>query len=356
MTDIRLLERTLADNLPWRKQRINFLACFLMALFQVKTVNLTEIAAVFFGRAKVLSHYKRIQRFLHAFQIGEAELARLLVRLMKLEAPFVLTFDRTEWKVGQAWVNVLMLAVVRDGVAIPLLWSLWSKKGCSNNEQRNELLDRFLKIFGAKRIKFLCADREFADTNWLPALRKRGINYRLRIKANATITDKRGKPMRADKVLQTMRLDEILVCRRRRKLWGENVYVSGVRRKNNENVIIISSQASKTILFDYAKRWEIETLFGCFKTRGFRLEDTHLKETQRVSRLLSLLALAFCWALLSGEWQCQQKPLKTKKHGRLEKSVFRVGFEMLRRLLYTTGGEVSQKQESKRLILLLSCT
>lgn len=345
MTEIRLLERTLAANLAWRKQRINFLAGFLVALFQVKTVNLMQIAAVFVGRAQVLSHDNRIQRFLHGFEVSEAELAQFIVRLLKLESPFIITFDRTEWKVGQRWVNVLMLAVVRDGVAIPLLWSLWSKKGCSNNQARNKLLDRFLSIFPVESSRFLCADREFADTTWLPALRSSGIRYRLRIKASATITDKRGRPMRASRVLQTMRFDEILQCRRQRRLWGERVWLAGIRKKDGANVIVISSEPSQTILADYAKRWQIETLFGCLKTRGFRLEDTHLREGERVGRLLSLLSLAFCWAVLSGAWQCQQQPLKMKKHGRLEKSVFRVGFEIIRRLFCSIEEKSRQKKE-----------
>ena len=33
MTDIRSLERTLLDNLPWNKARIKFVARFLLALY-----------------------------------------------------------------------------------------------------------------------------------------------------------------------------------------------------------------------------------------------------------------------------------------------------------------------------------
>ena len=39
MADIRLLERTLAETLPLNKARGNFLAKFLVAVLQVKTVN-----------------------------------------------------------------------------------------------------------------------------------------------------------------------------------------------------------------------------------------------------------------------------------------------------------------------------
>ena len=47
MANIRPLERTLMLNVAWNKARINFLAKFLIALIQVRTVNLAEIASAF---------------------------------------------------------------------------------------------------------------------------------------------------------------------------------------------------------------------------------------------------------------------------------------------------------------------
>ena len=64
MADIRLLERTLANNVAWNKARINFLAKFIIALIEVRSVNLAEIANVFLGRAKrVLRGHKKSPKF-----------------------------------------------------------------------------------------------------------------------------------------------------------------------------------------------------------------------------------------------------------------------------------------------------
>jgi phosphate starvation-inducible membrane PsiE len=65
--DIYSLEQILAANLSWNRARIKFLARFLVALFQVQTVNLSKIASVFAGDAKVASNYKRLQRFVRFF-------------------------------------------------------------------------------------------------------------------------------------------------------------------------------------------------------------------------------------------------------------------------------------------------
>ena len=52
MTDIRSLERTLLDNLPWNKARIKFVARFLLALYAMRTVNLSVLATAFSGQAR----------------------------------------------------------------------------------------------------------------------------------------------------------------------------------------------------------------------------------------------------------------------------------------------------------------
>ncbi len=66
--DIYSLEQILAANLSWNRARIKFLSRFLIALFQVQTVNLAKIASVFAGDAKVTSNYKRLQRFVRFFR------------------------------------------------------------------------------------------------------------------------------------------------------------------------------------------------------------------------------------------------------------------------------------------------
>lgn len=55
MTDIRLLEQTLLENLPWNKARIKFVARFLLAFYAVQIVNLSILAAALSGSAQISS-------------------------------------------------------------------------------------------------------------------------------------------------------------------------------------------------------------------------------------------------------------------------------------------------------------
>lgn len=43
-----------------------------------------------------------------------------------------------------------------------------------------------------------------------------------------------------------------------------------------------------------------------------------------------MIALALCWAIKTGEWLSSHRPLKVKKHGRLQASIFRYGLDHLR--------------------------
>jgi hypothetical protein len=116
-------------------------------------------------------------------------------------------------------------------------------------------------------------------------------------------------------------------------MWGDDWYFSGCYLGGGAYLILVSPSLAEDAVAHYAKRGEMETLFAALKTRGFCLESTHLTDPLRLERLVALLALTFCWCHKIGEWLHAQKPLKLKKHGRKPKSLFRRGFDQLRRLL-----------------------
>ena len=86
------------------------------------------------------------------------------------------------------------------------------------------------------------------------------------------------------------------------------------RLDDGELLIVATDRQPKTALADYRLLWGIETLFSALKTRGFNLESTHFLNAEKLNKLVVLLALAFCWAMLSGLWQhqCKQRPMVAK--------------------------------------------
>jgi hypothetical protein len=95
MHQATLLEERLASILPWNRARLKFLSRFLIALLTVRTVNLSEVAAVLASPAKRESRYKQLQRFFADFDLCREALSRLLAALCGVPAPWVLSLDRT---------------------------------------------------------------------------------------------------------------------------------------------------------------------------------------------------------------------------------------------------------------------
>jgi hypothetical protein len=355
MANIRPLERTLMLNVAWNKARINFLAKFLIALIQVRTVNLAEIASAFCGPASADSSYKRIQRFLRGFDISYSCIARFVVKLVGLPAPWVLSIDRTDWCLTSTPINILTLGICYKGAAFPLLWIMLEKRGCSDDAERIALLSEFDRLFGFDSIDFLCADREFVSKKLFAYMKNNRIDFRIRLRANTLISNRRGQMVRATRLFSRCRIGEAIELKEARRVIGQHLHITGMRLKGGQYLIVASGEQPAQAIEDYARRWEIETLFGCFKKRGFCLEETRLREAERLKKMVALLALAFCWAHKVGEWVSQDKPLAIKQHGRKAKSIFRSGLDHLRRIICNLAS-ATQQIAFRQVIQLLSCT
>ncbi len=300
---VQELKAVLSEHLPWHGARIGFLAHFLLALLKGPSVNLAELATGFGGKAKVESHYKRLQRFFRSFEIDQDSLARLLVRLVPVgDGPWRLTLDRTNWKFGKAEVNFLVLGVAYRGMAVPVFWSVLDKAGNSDTAERIALMVRFLKVFGASRVAALLADREFVGEDWFRWLQRQGIPFHQRLKRNTLVPNSWNRMMRLDELFGSLRPGEARRLPGRRPVGGCFVHISALRLEDGDFLFIASSGAPQAEAIDaYADRWQIETLFGALKSRGFNFEDTHLTNPQRLSKLMGLTALAFAWSYRTGE-------------------------------------------------------
>lgn len=317
-------------------------------------MNLTEVATGFAGQAKAASNYKRIQRFLlRWFEVDDDQIAQLVVRLVKIPKPWVLSVDRTTWEFGAITINILMLGVVHQGVAFPLFWQLLDKRGNSNTQERFELLVTVLSLFAPEDIAYLTADREFLGKDWFGLLHADpATRFRIRIRESELLWDGR-RSLKTALVFQDLQPQQSKVLSGKRRLWGHWLYLAGLRLDDGSLLVVATDDAPATALSDYAKRWGIETLFGCLKTRGFCLEATHLKDRERLKKLITLLTLAFCWANQVGEWLVEQHPITLKKHGRKAKSIFRTGLDYLRQILLNLD---SHNQQYIQVLKLLSCT
>ena len=150
-----------------------------------------------------------------------------------------------------------------------------------------------------------------------------------------------GKETKASKLFKKLNVGEHLHKNNLVIVYGTEVYISGKKITDKKGgldyVIIISYYAPRKCFEKYKMRWEIEHMFKALKSSGFNMESTHVTNLDRLDTLLEIITIAFFWAYLTGDYLIKsgKELIKIKKHGRPEKSIFKLGLECLNRAIST---------------------
>ncbi|MEO0900339.1 MAG: IS4 family transposase [Bacteroidota bacterium] len=330
------------------KSRLKCLVQLLLGFLTVRSVNLCKLSLCFDVEVKSNSVYRRIQRFLSGVIFPFDQLSCFVWDKFQDTGPTVLALDRTNWKFGKANINILMLSICRDGFAVPLMWKvLKNKRGNSSQEERIELMQRFVSVIQTDQIVRLVADREFIGEKWLNWLDENYFHFIIRIRANQWVEHSPRKSQRAAAICSS---EQWTGLRKARFVKGAKVYLGGQKLKTGDFLILISNLPLKSARYYYAKRWAIEVLFGNLKKRGFNFEDTHITHPHRINNLIAVLALAQVWAILVGQWIAQKvENIPIKKHGRKAMSIFKIGLDCL-------ANKIFRNNDLQMQINLLSCT
>lgn len=358
MNESTALLDVLQAHFPIHRARCRFLAAFVLALIRVKSVDLSQVALALNDAARPASNYRRIQRFFAGFALDQRLVARLIVGLLPCPpGGYLVSLDRTEWSFGRAHTRVLVAALCWRSMALPVAWAVVPGRGNTDMALRQRALDRLFAVVEPARVGCLVADREFIGRRWFSWLCERDVPFVIRVKHNAVVPTHNGWRDVAH-YFRGLRCDEPRLLRHRRTLYGHKLSVAGVRLSNKpgDYLIVASNRRFRGPLADplglYGARWQIETLFGAMKSRGFDLEATHLRHPERIERLIGLVSVALAWACRVGERLAAVRPIRRKNHGRRSMSLFRYGLDHLRSLLLSGRDH----GEFKRCLLLLSCT
>jgi hypothetical protein len=134
---------------------------FILSLVKVQTVNFNRLAVSFDSRSQSDSSLRRIQRFFASFVVDIDLISKMLFALIPKEAKHELTMDRTNWKIGDTNINILVIGVIHEGSAFPILFKMMDKFGHSNCAERIEIMEKHNDLFGFDTVDYLVADREF---------------------------------------------------------------------------------------------------------------------------------------------------------------------------------------------------
>jgi len=320
MEHLEQMKSVFEQYYEWSRYRIEFFGNFISAIIRSRSVNMQKVAESIEGIAKTESNYRRIQRLFKEQKVDMDMTARLLSTVLPEDEKWVLTMDRTNWQLGKSNINLLVLAVAYQGMAIPLLWTFLSdekdigKKGNSNATERQELIERFVKLFGKERIGALTADREFIGKEWFKWLMDEDIPFVIRIRNNILLDQDQLDARSVNELFAHVRKNEFCAFGQT-MLFDQKLHLGGIRSsKSDESLVVVSNRPmDKETITTYRKRWEIETMFGALKGRGFNFEESKISEEAKVNKLMAFLSISFVWSILAGKYRQQQEPIAFKK-------------------------------------------
>ncbi|MDP0563182.1 MAG: hypothetical protein QS721_12995 [Candidatus Endonucleobacter sp. (ex Gigantidas childressi)] len=97
-----------------------------------------------------------------------------------------------------------------------------------------------------------------------------------------------------------------------KKVSGVPLYIAA-RRTLKGLLIVVATKKPDSIIDDYSKRWNIETMFGNLSSLGFDFEYAHMTNLDRMDKLMGLLTIAVVWCLLVGHWCWECKSIAAEQ-------------------------------------------
>ena len=326
-----------------RKQLVNW-AWIAVAIFQAKSIALSQIAVFLPGSAKAESRVMRLRRWLSDRPGSVWALYRPL--LLHVLAPFKdqavdVILDGT--LVFGNRMQIFRLSLVHKNRAVPLVWKVIPGKGNTRVSHLEGMLTQAAEVLnGLVASVTLLADRGFRDHQWAALCVQLNWHYVIRLPANTWVNQPDGSAQRIDQLAIPQgqrRFYPQVTLTQKATLTGSLCvgWTQPTRQQPAEWIAVISDQpAGPARLRTYSKRMHIEQSFKEDKSGGFDLDHTRLLNPQRLERLLLAVALATLWAHELGEHVLRGGP--ARRHiidagSRRELSVFQLGLRWLKRCL-----------------------
>ena len=296
-----------------KKQREG-LALLTATMLDVRSANLMDLSASLPRECERIDmRYQYISRLLGNDHIDVdwvmAPFAReVLANAAKGRRKLIVSIDQTKCNDTQ---QVVVVALRVGGRSLPLSWRVKETEGAIGFAEQRAALEVARKLLPEGCEVVLMGDRFYGSPDLIAWCRSVGWDWRLRLKGDLLVFDRDGESTVAD-------------CFARGERNLVDVGLTGKRVRTNIGMIheeghpepwfiAMSETPTKAKTFDYGLRWGIEAMFSDFKSRGFGLEDSQLQRTDRMDRLILIMALALYWAVSTGMWASENAALPVEK-------------------------------------------
>ena len=293
------VSQRLADILPnERLTRRRNLALFapaqyirdwVTALYLASSCALTRLADHLLVNGNKDSRVQRLRRFLMNKRVDVRTVYGPVVGSLLTQmgnARIVLILDRTTLS---NHLNILTVSIAYRGRSLPLAWRVMRKQGQMQRCHLEAAL-RFVKRWAPDSPHiWVVGDREFQDVGFQDFIEHElGWQYVQRITNNLWLYPEHGAPFQPKQLgLQPGQRRVFANVRVTRQQAGPAHFLAYWRRGEDEPWYLLSDQPiNRATIRIYAQRFWVEPMYRDFKSFGWNIEASRIRNPQRFSRLL----------------------------------------------------------------------
>jgi len=133
------------------KARLKLISMMILAMCKIKNINYMALSSAFDSEASPESSMRRIQRFMADFDFPMRLVSRFIFGILPNKKNLILVMDRTNWMFGRKNINILILGVCCNNIAIPLVFKMLDKRGNSSTSER---IDRGMHLISVLLNKY----------------------------------------------------------------------------------------------------------------------------------------------------------------------------------------------------------
>jgi len=313
-------------------QHMQVLAAFINGIVGSQHSHLSAIARKLPTGTQRQSRIMRLSRWLKNKTVTQdsyfAPFAQAL--LMGLaHQPLVLVIDGST--VGRGCM-CLMVSVIYKKRALPLGWLVFKgNKGHCSQSYHLAVLEQVKNLVPEGVEVIVLGDGEFDGGEWLTTLADYGWFYVCRTAKNAVLYEDEVPFRFAEWGVspgECLSVPELAFTQQR---YGPLMAIAWWEADYAEPLFLVTNlELAEEACAYYRQRFLIETFFSDQKSRGFNLHKSHLRDPQRLARLLIAACLAYIWMIYLG--QIALLPAWRKQIHRLDRcdlSLFQLGLALL---------------------------
>ena len=334
----RTIKRSLAQVLHTRagshaEQHLNTLTLLICGIVGAQHVQLDKLASHAPIRHRknesLITRFRRFVKHKHiTADLVWLPFARALLTGL-LQTPLTILLDGTTAGRG---CMVLMASVVYRGRAIPLLWTVVKgKKGHLPEEVHCALVGRLQELIPPAATVTLLGDGEFDGTELQATIRARNWEYVCRTATNILIYAATRVFTVGDLPLARGEAVYLVDVRMTAKQYGPILLLGVWDAKQKQPIYLITSLTDADEAVErYRLRFRIECMFANHKSRGFRIDKSHLAAPERLARLVIATSLAYVWIhAAAGFAQAQGWVEQFHRTDRCDLGLFQIGLRAI---------------------------